>query len=60
MYEQTVTDTNFKPAVHWDVWEPRQDEINMNVLQSFSDFAGLQLKELLKCQCTTNVLFIFK
>ena len=48
MYQQTVTDTNFKPAVRWDDWEPRQDGINMTVHQRFSDLAGLQIKEILK------------
>jgi len=46
MYEKTVTDTDYKPAVHWDVREPRQDGINMTVDQRFSDFAGLQISEI--------------
>ena len=46
MYEQTVTETDYKPEVPWDVWEPRQTGINTTVGQRFSDFAGLQLSEI--------------
>jgi hypothetical protein len=46
MYEKTVTDAEYKRAVHWDVWDTRQDGINMNVRQRFSDFAALQLNEI--------------